>query len=102
MMNQQGCFGAGQEMSQVQPIVCPPEYCFRDEFIPREVPVIHPFVNVNRQHYVDVPRHFYTETTENIMGAPIIAQGGFGPGFGGGFGPRFGPGFGRAGRSPWM
>lgn len=106
MMNQRGCHGyghghgPGQEMPQVEPIVCPPEYCYHDEFMPREVPVIHPIVNVNRQHYVDYPRHYYTETTENVMGAPIMAQGGYGPGPG--YGPGFGPGPGGMGRSPWM
>lgn len=84
-------------MNQVEPIVCPPEYMMRDEFMPREVPVVHPIVNVNRQHYVDVPRHYYTETTENVMGAPVMARPGFGgPGFGGGgcggCGPRGGRG----------
>lgn len=98
MMNHGGCHGSGQGMPQVQPIVCPPEYCFHDEFMPREVPVIHPIVNVNRQHFVDIPRHFYAETTENVMGAPVVPRGGYGPQFGGGFGP----GFGEVGRSPWM
>lgn len=78
---------------QIQPVVCPPDYRFHDEFMPREVPVIHPIVNVNRQHFVDVPRHYFTETTENVMGAPVF------PCPGGCGGQR---GFGRGGRSPWM
>lgn len=99
MMNHDCCPG-----NQVQPIVCPPEYRCHDEFIPREVPYIHPIVNVNRQHYVDIPRHYYTETTENVMGAPISPGGGYGPQFGGGYGPQFGGrgrGWGR-GRGSWM
>ena len=32
---------------------------FRGRFIPREVPVIHPIVHVNRHHIVDVPRHSF-------------------------------------------
>lgn len=100
-MNHDCCPG-----NQVQPIVCPPEYRCHDEFIPREVPYIHPIVNVNRQHYVDIPRHYYTETTENVMGAPISPGGGYGPQFGGGYGPQFGGrgkgrGWGR-GRGSWM
>lgn len=79
-------------MHQVEPIVCPPEYCVRDEFMPREVPVIHPVVNVNRQHYVDIPRHYYTETTEDVMGAPVMGYPGYGPG---GFGCGCGHGHGH-------
>ena len=81
-----------QDIPQAEPVICPPEYCVRDEFMPRIVPVIHPIVNVNRQHYVDVPRHYFTETTETVMGAPVNVQGGFGPQFGGPFNPAFGPG----------
>lgn len=90
----------GKQMGQMQPIVCPTQYRFRDQFIPQVVPVIHPIVNVNREHIVPVPRHFYTETTENVMGAPVMP--GFGPGAGG-FGPGiggFGPGFRGPGRRP--
>jgi hypothetical protein len=94
MMHHGNCHG-----NQVQPIVCPPEYRCHDEFIPREVPVIHPIVNVNRHHYVDIPRHYYTETTEDVMGAPVVPRGGFGPEFGGGYGPEFGR---RRGRSRWF
>ena len=78
----------------VQPIVCPTQYRCHDQFIPREVPVIHPIVNVNRQHFVDVPRHYWTETTENVMGATLPANPGFGPEYGGGHGPGCG-GLGR-------
>ncbi len=39
----------------------------RDSFLPRMQPVIHPIVNVNREHIVNVPQHFYTVTNENIM-----------------------------------
>lgn len=102
MMNYGNCQRPFQDMPQVQPVVCPPEYCFHDEFTPREVPVIHPIVNVNRQHFVDIPRHYYTETTENVMGAPMMPGGGVGPQYGGGMGPGFGPGFGGGGCSPWM
>lgn len=93
----------GKQMgSHIQPIVCPTQYRFHDQFVPQVVPVIHPIVNVNREHIVPVPRHFYTERTENVMGAPVMpgfgprpGVGGFGPGIGG-----FGPGFGGFGRRP--
>ena len=89
-------------MQPAQAVVCPTQYRCHDQFIPREVPFIHPIVNVNRQHIVEVPRHFYTETTRNVMGETLQAQPGFGPGFGPefgpGFGPEFGPEFGHRGR----
>ncbi|WP_210471747.1 spore coat protein D [Sporosarcina sp. 6E9] len=102
MMHHGNCHG-----NQVQPIVCPPEYRFNDEYMPREIPVIHPIVNVNRHHYVDVPKHYYQETTEDVMGMSIGPGGpgnGYGPG--GGVGPEFGGGYGRncrrRGRSRWF
>ncbi|NYF25737.1 hypothetical protein [Sporosarcina sp. JAI121] len=82
--------------NQAQPVVCPPQYRCHDQFVPREVPFIHPIVNVNRVHTVEIPRHYFTETTENVMGQTLPAQPGFGPGYGPGpgFGPGFGPGCG--------
>lgn len=50
-----------------QPVVCPPQYRVRDSFSPRMQPVIHPIVNVNREHIVNVPQHFYTVTNQNVM-----------------------------------
>lgn len=85
-----------QGAQQIQPVICPPQYRYHDQFTPRPVPVIHPIVNVNRQHIVDVPEHFYTETTENVMGAPMMLGPGMGPRGCGGCGG------GRRGRSPWM
>ncbi|MFF2754619.1 hypothetical protein ACFVR1_12835 [Psychrobacillus sp. NPDC058041] len=52
------------------PIVCPPQYRMSDSFLPRMQPVIHPFVNVNREHIVNVPQHFYTETNRNVVVPP--------------------------------
>lgn len=94
MMNYENYPNMWGNSQQIQPVVCPPDYRFHDEFMPREVPVIHPIVNVNRQHYVDVPRHYFTETTENVMGAPVFPCGGCGN--------RGRRGFGRGRRSPWM
>lgn len=71
-----GCVG--------KPICCPPQYCVRDYYTQRIVPVIHPIVNINRQNIVDVPQHYYQTTTRNV----IVDQG-----FQGDFG-RFGyPGY---------
>lgn len=88
-------FPSHHQMPQLQPVVCPTQYRCHDQFFPVQQPYVHPIVNVNRQHPVIVPRHYYTETTENVMGQPVFP--GQGPGFGrrnrGGF---FG-GFGRRG-----
>ncbi|MET3574299.1 hypothetical protein ACFFIY_12500 [Bhargavaea ullalensis] len=73
------------------PIVCPPTYRFHDSFTECEVPFVHPIVNVNRQNIVNVPRHYFTETSTTVPGRNIYANPGFGrPGFGG-------PGFGGPG-----
>jgi len=68
---------------RTNPIVCPPHFRFNDTFIPREVPFIHPIVNVNRQHFADFPRHYFTES--NVTIPPMSTRPGFGfrrPGFG--------------------
>lgn len=75
--------------NMVQPVICPTQYRCHDQFMPREVPFIHPIVNVNRQHIVEIPRHYYTETTRNVMGETVQARPGFGPPMGG-FGPQYG------------
>ncbi|HJF30296.1 MAG TPA: hypothetical protein K8V56_00780 [Sporosarcina psychrophila] len=85
--------------NQVQPVVCPTQYRCHDQFVPREVPFIHPIVNVNRVNTVEIPRHYFTETTRNVMGETLQAQPGFGPGMGG-YGPQQG-GFGGPGRRQW-
>ena len=63
------------------PIVCPPQYCVRDFVTPHVVPVIHPVVNVNRQHIVGVPQHYYQPYTANLL-VNHGFQGGYG-GYGG-------------------
>ena len=79
----------------VKPICCPPQYCVRDYYTQRMVPVIHPIVNINRQNIIDVPQHYYQQTTRNVVvdqgfqgvqTAPAAPGYGFG-GFGG-FGNR--------------
>lgn len=86
----------------VAPVVCPPQYCVRDFYAQRTVPVIHPVVNVNRTNIVDVPQHFVQPTTQNVVvnqgpAAPVANVGNVG-GFGG-VGTLFGRGglFGGAG-----
>ena len=51
----------------VKPICCPPEYCVRDYYTQRVVPVIHPIVIINRQNVIDVPQHYYQQTTRNVV-----------------------------------
>jgi hypothetical protein len=52
------------------PIVCDPQYVVRDCYVPREVPVVHPIVNVNRHVIVNVPRHYYQPVTRNVVVDP--------------------------------
>lgn len=51
----------------VRPVICPPQCVVRDYYTTREVPVIHPIINVNRQHIVNVPRHIYQPVTRNVV-----------------------------------
>lgn len=53
--------------SCVRPICCPPQYCVRDFYTQRLVPVIHPIVTINRQNIIDVPQHFIQPTTRNVV-----------------------------------
>lgn len=53
--------------SCVKPICCPPQYCVRDSYAQRFVPVIHPIVMINRQNIIDVPQHFYQQTERNLV-----------------------------------
>lgn len=61
----------------VNPICCPPQYCVRDYYTQRVVPVIHPIVNINRQNIIDVPQHYYQQTSRNV----VINRGFQGQGF---------------------
>ncbi|OMP66356.1 hypothetical protein BTO28_12915 [Domibacillus epiphyticus] len=54
----------------IRPVVCPPRCVVRDYYTPRVVPYIHPIVNVNRQHIVNVPRHIYRPITRNVIVDP--------------------------------
>jgi Inner spore coat protein D. len=60
-----------------RPICCPPQYCVRDFYTTRTVPVIHPIVTINRQNIVNVPQHFIQQTTRNVT----VDQGFLGQGF---------------------
>ncbi|AKP46475.1 Hypothetical protein BSM4216_1178 [Bacillus smithii] len=53
-----------------RPIVCPPIHRVRDHFVPRQVPYIHPVVNVNRYNIVNVPKHIYRPVTRNVVVDP--------------------------------
>ena len=53
--------------SCVKPICCPPQYCVQDYYAQRFVPVIHPVVTIRRQNIIDVPQHFYQQTTRNVV-----------------------------------
>ncbi len=55
---------------QCGPIVCDPQYVVRDCYIPREVPVVHPVVTVNRHIIVNVPKHYYQPKTQNVTVDP--------------------------------
>lgn len=54
----------------VRPIFCPPKYVVRDRFVPREVPYIHPVININRTNIVNVPRHIVQPITRNVVVDP--------------------------------
>jgi len=70
-----------------KPICCPPQYCVRDFYAQRLIPVIHPIVNINRQNIIDVPQHIYQQTSRNVVVEQgFQAQGAQGVGFLGGQG----------------
>ncbi|MFD1207050.1 MULTISPECIES: hypothetical protein [Sporosarcina] len=84
MMHHGHCHGSHMmshcQMPQLQPVVCPAQRRYHDQFFPVEQPIIHPIVNVNRVNPVVVPRNYYTETTESVMGSPVFPGRGFGGG----------------------
>ncbi|WP_207652388.1 spore coat protein D [Desulfosporosinus sp. FKB] len=57
-------------MYSCPPVICPPQYCVHDCFIPRMVPYIHPVVHVMRQNIVNVPQHFYQPMVRNVVFDP--------------------------------
>ncbi|OLN21517.1 hypothetical protein BTO30_14395 [Domibacillus antri] len=54
----------------VRPVMCPPKCVVRDYYTTREVPFIHPIININRQNIVNVPRHIYQPITRNVVVDP--------------------------------
>lgn len=50
-----------------QPIVCPTQYVVNDQFIRREVPIIHPVVFINRRNIIDVPRHITAPVQREVV-----------------------------------
>ena len=53
--------------SCVRPICCPPQYCVRDHYAQRFIPVIQPIVTINRQNIIDVPQVQYQQITRNVV-----------------------------------
>jgi hypothetical protein len=53
-----------------RPIVCDPQYVVRDCYVPREVPVIHPIININRHVIVNVPKHYSQSSTKDVVVDP--------------------------------
>jgi spore coat protein D len=74
-------FGRGNNCTPV--ICCPPQYCVRDFYTPRIVPVIQPVVNINRQNIVNIPQRVVQPVSRNVV-VDRGFQGGF-PGVQGGF-----------------
>ncbi|KLU63796.1 hypothetical protein DEAC_c42880 [Desulfosporosinus acididurans] len=74
-----GCVGS--------PICCPPQYCVRNYYTPRVIPVIHPVVNVNRYNVVNVPQHIYQPMSTNVVVDPGQGYAGYG-GYAGNVGYR--------------
>lgn len=66
--------GGDFEMYGCLPVVCPPQYCVHDCYVPRIVPVIHPVVHVNRTVAVNVPQHFYQPIVRNVMVDPYAVN----------------------------
>ncbi|MCM3716315.1 hypothetical protein [Halalkalibacter oceani] len=65
-----------------RPIVCPTQYVVNDQFLRREVPVIHPVVFVNRLNIFDVPRHITAPVRKDVVinhGFRPYGPGAFGP-----------------------
>lgn len=70
---------AQQWPSHCPPIVCDPQYVIRDCYVPREVPVIHPVVTVNRHVIVNVPRHYVQPMMKNVVVDPGCPGHGYHP-----------------------
>ena len=79
--------------SCVRPICCPPEYCIQDYYTQRFVPVIHPVVTIRRQNIIDVPQHYYQQTTRNVVVNQGFQGQGQGQGFQGSQGPQANRGY---------
>jgi len=59
-----------QQPFRMQPIVAPPLCRYTDSYTEREIPVIQPLININRQHIVDVPKTYYEQINENVVVSP--------------------------------
>ena len=54
-------------MNRPRPLTCPPRYIVRNQFIRREIPIIHPVIHVNRVNIVNVPKHIYKPIKKNVI-----------------------------------
>ncbi|WP_235801568.1 hypothetical protein [Heyndrickxia coagulans] len=53
-------------------VFCEPKYVYKDTYVERNVTYVHPIIQVNRQHVVNVPRHVYQRYEQNITVDPGI------------------------------
>ncbi len=52
------------------PVICPPMCRYKDTYVEREVPYIHPMITINRQHVINKPKHYYEPITQNVVVDP--------------------------------
>ncbi len=69
---------AAHQPFRMQPIVAPPLCRYTDSFTEREIPVIQPLININRQHIVDVPKTYYEQINQNVVVSPSQNQNPYG------------------------
>lgn len=55
------------EKEECPPIYCDPQYVVHDTYVPRYVPYVHPIIHVNRKNIVNVPKHVFQESYENVV-----------------------------------
>lgn len=57
-------------MGKCDPIVCDPQYVIHDCYVPREVPIVHPIIHVQRRVIVNVPKHYVQPVVKNQVVDP--------------------------------
>lgn len=53
-------------------VFCEPRYVYKDTYVERNVTYVHPIIQVNRKHVVNVPRHVYQRYEQNMTVDPGI------------------------------